>query len=181
MTAEYTPSSPASGDEPVTTRRDIVAVAVTLAATAGAVTLTPAAAQTPPVRHTNPPGMASPATYSQVVEVNGPHRIVFLAGQTGQDANGKLAPDGIRGQATQIMENIKTALASVGGGFEHVVKLNTYMLDIDRDGAAYREVRASYFGNKTSLPASTLLQVSRLANPQYLLEVEALAILPPKA
>jgi 2-iminobutanoate/2-iminopropanoate deaminase len=62
-----------------------------------------------------------------------------------------------------------------------VVKLNTYMLDIDRDGPAYREVRASYFSNKTALPASTLLQVSRLANPQYLLEVEALAILPPKA
>ena len=180
MTAECMPSSPASGDEPVTTRRDIVAAAVTLAA-AGAVTLTPAAAQTLPVRHTNPPGMASPATYSQVVEVNGPHRIIILAGQTGQDANGKLAPDGIRGQATQIMENIKTALDSVGGGFEHVVKLNTYMLDIDRDGPAYREVRASYFSNKTALPASTLLQVSRLANPQYLLEVEALAILPPKA
>jgi enamine deaminase RidA (YjgF/YER057c/UK114 family) len=180
MTAECTPFSPAGADEPVTTRRDVVAAAVTLAA-AGAVTATPAEAQTPPARHANPPGMASPATYSQVVEVNGPHRIVFLAGQTGQDANGKLAPGGIRGQATQIMENIKTALASVGGGFEHVVKLNSYMLDIDRDGRGYREVRASYFSNKAALPASTLLQVSRLANPDYLLEVEALAILPPKA
>lgn len=48
------------------------------------------------------------------------------------------------------------------------------MLDIDRDGPAYREVRASYFSNKSALPASTLLQVSRLANPEYLLEAEAL-------
>ena len=181
MTAECTPSSPASGHEPVTTRRDIVAAAVTLAATAGAVTLTPAAAQTPPVRHTNPPGMASPATYSQVVEVNGPHRIVFLAGQTGQDANGKLAPDGIRGQATQIMENIKTALASVGGDFDHIVKLTSYLTDIEANAAAYREVRASYFPNKAALPASTLLQISRLANSAYLLEVEAVAILAPRA
>jgi enamine deaminase RidA (YjgF/YER057c/UK114 family) len=181
MTTECTPSSPAGADEPVTSRREIVAAAVTLAAAAGAVVSSPAEAQTAPARHANPPGMASPATYSQVVEVSGPHRIVFLAGQTGQDANGKLAPGGIRAQATQVMENIKTALASVGGGFEHVVKLTTYMLDIDRDGPAYREVRSSYFSNKSALPASTLLQVSRLANPDYLLEVEALAILPPKA
>jgi enamine deaminase RidA (YjgF/YER057c/UK114 family) len=180
MTAECTTSSTASADETVASRRDIVAAAaVTLVATAGATT--PAEAQTPPIRRANPQGMASPATYSQVVEINGPHRIVFLAGQTGQDANGKLAAGGIRGQATQVMENIKTALASVGGGFEHVVKLTTYMLDIDRDGATYREVRASYFSNKSALPASTLLQVSRLANKDYLLEVEVLAILPPKA
>jgi len=181
MTAECMPSPQAGNDAPVTSRREIVAATVTLVATAGAVTAAPSVAQTPPVRHANPQGMASPAAYSQLVEVNGPHRIVFLAGQTGQDANGKLVPGGIRGQAIQVMENIKTALTSVGGGFEHVVKLTTYMLDIDRDGPAYREVRASYFGNKATLPASTLLQVSRLANPEYLLEVEALAILPPKA
>jgi enamine deaminase RidA (YjgF/YER057c/UK114 family) len=180
MTTECMPSSHAGDNEPGTSRRDIVAATMTLVA-AGAVTATPAEAQASSVRHANPQGMASPPTYSQVVEVNGPHRIVFLAGQTGQDANGKLAQGGIRGQATQVMENIKTALASVGGGFEHVVKLNTYMLDIDRDGPVYREVRASYFSNKSSLPASTLLQVSRLANKDYLLEVEALAILPPRA
>jgi len=181
MTDRSVSSSPAGADEPVTSRRDVVAAAVTLAATAGALTPSPAEAQAAPVRHANPQGMASPAAYSQVVEVNGPHRILFIAGQTGQDANGKLVAGGIRPQATQVMENIKTALASVGGGFEHVVKLNTYMLDIERDGAAYREIRASYFSNKAALPASTLLQVSRLANPEYLLEVEALAILPPKA
>jgi len=181
MTDRSVSSSPAGADEPVTSRRDVVAAAVTLAATAGALTPSPTEAQAAPVRHANPQGMASPAAYSQVVEVNGPHRILFIAGQTGQDANGKLVAGGIRPQATQVMENIKTALASVGGGFEHVVKLNTYMLDIERDGAAYREIRASYFSNKAALPASTLLQVSRLANPEYLLEVEALAILPPKA
>jgi 2-iminobutanoate/2-iminopropanoate deaminase len=181
MTESCMPPSSAGADEPVTSRRDIVAAAVTLAASAGALAPSSAEAQTSPARHANPPGMASPTAYSQVVEVNGPHRIVFVAGQTGQDANGKVAAGGIRAQATQVMENIKTALASVGGGFEHVVKLNTYMLDIDRDGPAYREIRASYFSNKAVLPASTLLQVSRLANPDYLLEVEALAILPPKA
>jgi 2-iminobutanoate/2-iminopropanoate deaminase len=79
------------------------------------------------------------------------------------------------------MENIKTALASVGGGFEHVVKLTSYLTNIEANAAEFREVRASYFPNKATLPASTLLQISRLANPAYLLEVEAIAILPPKA
>jgi enamine deaminase RidA (YjgF/YER057c/UK114 family) len=183
MTDETTLSSspaPAAEHEPVASRRDFVAAAVTVAAAAGAVAA-PAQAQTSPVRRANPPGMATPATYSQVVEVNGPHRVVYLAGQTAQNADGKPTPSDIRGQATQIMENIKTALASVGGGFEHVVKLNTYMVNIDRDGPGYREVRASYFKDKSALPASTLLQISRLASPDYLLEVEVQAILPPRA
>ena len=172
-------SAPSS--EPAASRRDFVAAVTAVAAASAAAATGSAQAQAGPnVRHSNPSGMTQPTAYSQVVEVNGPHRVVYLAGQTGQDASGKIA-QGIRDQAVQVMENIKTALASVGGGFEHVVKLNTYMLDIDAHGPAYREVRASYFSNKAALPASTLLQVSRLASPMYLLEVEAVAILPPRA
>ena len=78
-----------------------------------------------------------------------------------------------------MFENIKTALASVGGGFEHVVKLTSYLTNIEANAAEYREVRAAYF--KAPLPAATLVQVVRLANPAYLIEVEAIAILPPKA
>src|SRR5205823_1316564 len=127
-------------------------------------------AQTSPMlRFSNPPGMSRPPTYSHVVEVNGPHRTVYLAGQTGADASGKVSAD-FRAQAVQVFENIKTALASVGGGFEHVVKLTSYLTNIDANAPAYREVRASYFTNKAALPASTLLQVPRLANADYLLE-----------
>jgi enamine deaminase RidA (YjgF/YER057c/UK114 family) len=177
MTTETDPRIPA--DEPIASRRDLVAAALTVAAAAGAAETVQA--QTPPMlRFSNPPGMSSPPTYSHVVEVNGPHRTVYLAGQTGADASGKVAP-GFRAQAVQVMENIKTALASVGGGFEHVVKLTSYLTNIEANAAEFREVRASYFPNKATLPASTLLQISRLANPAYLLEVEAIAILPPKA
>jgi 2-iminobutanoate/2-iminopropanoate deaminase len=171
--------SPAT-EEP--SRRDLVA-AVTVAAVAGAASSaqTPAHAQgRADVRYSNPPGMSSPPAYSHVVEVNGPHRTVYLAGQTGVDATGKVA-EGFRAQAVQVMENIKTALASVGGGFEHVVKLNSYLTNIEANGAEFREVRASYFPNRSALPASTLLQVPRLANTAYLLEVEVIAVLPPRA
>jgi enamine deaminase RidA (YjgF/YER057c/UK114 family) len=173
------PTTPA-GDEP--SRRDIVAAAVTMAAAAGATGAvgTPAHAQTPShLRFSNPPGMSSPPTYSHVVEVIGPHRTVYIAGQTGADAKGNVAKD-FRGQAVQVMENIKTALDAVGGGFEHVVKITSYLTDIAANAAEFREVRALYF-KKGTLPTATLLQVPRLANPAYLLEVEAIAVLPPKA
>jgi enamine deaminase RidA (YjgF/YER057c/UK114 family) len=73
-----------------------------------------------------------------------------------------------------------TALASVDGDFEHVVKLNSYLTDIEANANEFREVRAQYFTNKAALPASTLVQVQRLANAKFLLEVEVIAVLPPK-
>ena len=178
MSAEFTSASPLAADEAVASRRDFVAAAVTVAAAAGAAGS--AQAQAPAnVRFSNPPGLSSPPTYSHVVEVNGPHRAIYIAGQTGADATGKVA-QGFRAQAVQVMENLKIALASVGGGFEHVVKLNSYLTSIEANAAEFREVRATYFTNKSALPAATLVQVARLANAAYLLEVEAIAILPPR-
>jgi enamine deaminase RidA (YjgF/YER057c/UK114 family) len=162
-------------------RRDFVA-AVTVAA-AGVAAAAPSAVQAQGgtnVRHSNPAGMTQPAAYSQVVEVNGPHRLVFVAGQTGVDASGKAAKE-FRAQAMQAFTNIKTALASVGGTMDHVVRLTTYLTDIQQDADVYREVRASFLANKNALPASTLVQVTRLADPSYLIEVDATAILPPRA
>jgi enamine deaminase RidA (YjgF/YER057c/UK114 family) len=124
--------------------------------------------------------MTQPAAYSQVVEVTGPHRLVFVAGQTGVDPSGKTA-EGFRAQAVQVFTNIRTALASVGGSMDHVVRITTYLTDIQQDADVYREVRASFLSNRSTLPASTLVQVTRLANPAYLIEVDAIAILPPRA
>ena len=184
MTAEFPSASSVPIDEPVASRRDFVAAAVTVAAAAGGATAGAASAAQAQaaanVRYSNPPGMSSPPAYHHVVEVTGPHRTIYLAGQTGADATGKVAGD-FRAQAVQVFENIKTALASVGGGFENVVKLTSYLTNIDANAPAYREVRASYFTNKAALPASTLLQVPRLASAAYLLEVEVVAILPPRA
>ena len=165
---------------PAASRREFV-TAVTAVAAAGVATTGSAQAQSGAnVRHSNPSGMTQPTAYSQVVEVNGPHRLVFVAGQTGVDASGKTAPE-FRAQAVQAFENIKTALASVGGSMDNVVRLTTYMTDLEQNADAYREVRASFFANKSALPASTLLQITRLANPSFLIEVDATAVLPPRA
>ena len=80
-----------------------------------------------------------------------------------------------------MFENVKTALAAVGGGFEHIVKLNNYLTNIEANAPEFREVHSSCFPNKSALPASTLVQVQRLSNPAFLLEVEAVAVLPSKA
>jgi 2-iminobutanoate/2-iminopropanoate deaminase len=180
MTSEAQSSLPStSSDDQIASRRDLVAAAVTIAAVAG--TAAAAQAQTgPTVRRFDPPGMTSPPTYNHVVEINGPHRVVYIAGQTAVDKDGKMA-QGFRAQAVQVMENIKTALAAVGGSFDNIVKLNSYLVDIAANQPTYRDVRASYFSGKAALPASTSIGVPALAQAGYLIEVEAIAVLPPKA
>jgi enamine deaminase RidA (YjgF/YER057c/UK114 family) len=168
-----------TSDEPVASRREVVAASLTMAVAAGAASSAQAEAA-PNLTFSNPPGLSSPPAYSHVVEVNGPNRTVYIAGQTGVNASGKIA-EGFRAQAVQVMENLKIALASVGGDFEHVVKLNSYLTNIEANANEFREVRAQHFTNKSALPAATLVQVVRLANPNFLLEVEVIAVLPPKA
>ena len=161
-------------------RRDFVTAVTAAAATSAAASTSAQAQAATAVCHSNPPGMSQPTGYSQLVEISGPHRLVFVAGQTGTDAAGKPAK-GFRAQMTQAYANIKAALASVGGSMNDVVRLTTYVTDIEQNADVYREVRAATFTDKSRLPASTLVQVVRLADPAYLVEVDAIAILPPRA
>jgi enamine deaminase RidA (YjgF/YER057c/UK114 family) len=130
------------------------------------------------IRFSNPDTIQKPPGYSHVVEVTGPGRTVYLAGQLGIDKSGRMGADA-REQMQIAFDNVKAALASVGAGFEHVVKLNNYVVDIGANLAHYREVRDKYV-NTASPPASTTVGVPQLARPGALFEVEAIAILPPK-
>ena len=130
------------------------------------------------LRFSNPDTMPKPPGYSHVVEVTGPGRIVYFAGQLGIDKSGKMGASA-REQMEIAFENVKAALASVGVTFHHVVKLNNYVVNIGTNIAHYREVRDKYV-NKSSPPASTTIGVPELALPGALFEVEAIAILPPK-
>jgi enamine deaminase RidA (YjgF/YER057c/UK114 family) len=130
------------------------------------------------IRFSNPDTMQKPPGYSHVVAVTGPGRTVYFAGQLGIDKSGKMGANA-REQMEIAFENVKAALASVSAGFEHVVKLNNYIVDIGANLAHYREVRDKYV-NTVSPPASTTVGVPQLARPGALFEVEAIAILPPK-
>jgi enamine deaminase RidA (YjgF/YER057c/UK114 family) len=128
------------------------------------------------VRRLNPPTMESPPGYSHVVEVTGPARMVYFAGQLGVDKGGAFAGN-FEAQTAQAFENLKAALQAVGAGFEHLVKINNYVVDIERNIGIFREVRDRYLV-KSSLPASTTVGVPALARPGALFEVEAVAIIP---
>jgi enamine deaminase RidA (YjgF/YER057c/UK114 family) len=126
-------------------------------------------------RFINPPTLSKPPGYTHVVEATAPARIVYIAGQLGVGLDGNVVGD-FRAQAVQTFENLKAALATVGGGFEHVVKLNNYLTDIN-DLPTFREVRDRYLP-KDNKPASTTLSISKLARAGASLEVEAVAVLP---
>ena len=135
-------------------------------------TAVPAVAQQ--IERINPPGLSTPTTYSHVVKVGD---ILYIAGQVGADAQGKVVGPGMGEQVEQVLKNLQIALKSQGADFSHVVKINIYTTDVDAfrapDAAA---VRAKYFG--ANRPASTLVGVTRLASPEYKVEIEATAHLP---
>ena len=128
------------------------------------------------VRRLNPPTMETPPGYTHVVEVTGPARIVYFAGQLGIGKNGVFA-GGFEAQAVRAFENLKAALEASGAGFEHLVKITNYLVDIERNIASFREVRDRYLV-KSALPASTAVGVPALARPGALFEIEAVAVLP---
>lgn len=129
------------------------------------------------VRFANPDSMLKPPGYTQLVEMTGPGRTIWIAGQLGLDRQGKLAAD-FRAQAVQVFENLNAALTAAGATFADVVKLNNYLLDM-RDLPVFRDVRDSYL-NTAAPPASTTIAISALAREGALLEVEAVAVLPPR-
>ena len=130
------------------------------------------------IRFINPDTLQKPPAYTQVVEVTGPGRTVFISGQLGGGLDGKLVGADFRAQAVQVFENLKAALAAVGASFKDVVKVNSYLADI-KDLPVLRDVRMGYL-NAAALPASTTLGGLSFAREGALLEVEVIAVLPAK-
>jgi enamine deaminase RidA (YjgF/YER057c/UK114 family) len=125
------------------------------------------------LRRINPPTLSKPNGWTQVVIATG-SRTIYIAGQTPVDKNGNVIGSGnFRAQAIQVFENLKAALAAAGAGFKEVVKVNYYILDM-ANAPVMREVRDSYF--KSDFPASTLLEVGKLARDEFMLEIEAIAV-----
>lgn len=124
----------------------------------------------------NPPTIHTPRGYSHVVETHG-GRTIYIAGQVAMDISGNLVGAGdLAAQARQVFENLKAALESVGGDFSHVVKFTIYTLDVSQVQTV-RDIRDQYV-NTQQPPASTLVGVSALFRPEYLIEIEAIAVIP---
>jgi reactive intermediate/imine deaminase len=100
-------------------------------------------------------------------------RLLYIAGQVARDAEGNvLAPGDIRTQARQVFENLRQVLQAAGGDLPDLLKITTYITNIE-DFPAVVEVRGQFFSGE--LPASTLIVVTRLAQPELLIEVEGMA------
>ena len=109
--------------------------------------------------------------YSHVGEIGPGGRVFHLAGQTGTAPDGT-TPEGIEAQSRQVYQYIASILEECGMGLENLVKVTIYLTDPDNIDS-WRAVQKEAFGDIT--PASTLLVISRLARPEYLVEVEAVA------
>jgi reactive intermediate/imine deaminase len=124
------------------------------------------------IERIHPDGMTKPETYRHVVKVG---NLLFIAGQVSLDPDGNLVGENdMKAQVRRVLENLKIALASQGADYSNVVKINIFTTSID----AFREaadVRAEYFAGHP--PASTLVQIDRLARPEFLVEIEAIAAL----
>jgi enamine deaminase RidA (YjgF/YER057c/UK114 family) len=105
-----------------------------------------------------------------VVEVTGPGRTVYFAGQLGIDKSGKMGANACE-QMEMAFENVKAALASVGASFEHVVKITNYIVDIGTNVAHFREVRDKYV-NKAA-PAGGLRCAARASRNEPMLAASA--------
>lgn len=146
-----------------TTKQCTVLLILLFAATAGA----------QQIERKNPEGMTQPTSYTHMVKSG---NLMFLAGQVALDGDGNVVGEGdMVAQVRQVLENMKTVLASEGADFSNVVKTNIFTTDIERFRAA-SDVRQEYFGDHP--PASTLVQIERLARPVFLVEIEAIAIAP---
>ena len=120
-------------------------------------------------------GVWDPPMYSQAVKVSGAQTILYIAGQVayGPDGNAVHAGD-FKAQARAALQYLKAQVEAGGGTMANIVKVNTYLTDI-RHRADYAAIREEFFGKK--MPASTLVAVAALAQPEFLIEIEAIAVI----
>jgi enamine deaminase RidA (YjgF/YER057c/UK114 family) len=121
------------------------------------------------------PGVFEPATYSQGVKVTQAQTILFLSGQVAYTPDGGVAFRGdFKGQARGAYEAIKALVESQGGTMANIIKITTYVTDM-RYRLDLAPIREEFLGKKG--PASTLVEISALAHPDWMIEIEAIAVI----
>lgn len=128
----------------------------------------------PAVQFINPPTLPPPPGYSQVAVATG-GTLIVLAGQVALDsAGGLVGPGDFAAQTTQTFRNLVAALEAAGASARNLIKLTTFVTDISQL-AVFRQIRDQFL-DPAHPPASTLVQVSALFRPEFLIEIEALAV-----
>jgi reactive intermediate/imine deaminase len=114
--------------------------------------------------------------FSQATVVEAKGRLVFISGMTARRPDGSIAGVGdITVQTRQVCENIKAAVEAAGGTLDHVCRVDVYVRNMEQFEAIHA-VRREYF--KPPLPASTMVEVTKMVSPDYLIEINAIAVIP---
>lgn len=130
------------------------------------------------VQYLNPDGLHKNPAFSQVVVASGNVKTIYVGGQDAVDASGNIVGKGdIKAQSEQALQNVQTALAAAGAKLEHVVKWNIYIVQGQPLLPGF-EAFQRMWGNRPSPPAITGLFVAELAHPDFLVEIDAIAVVP---
>jgi enamine deaminase RidA (YjgF/YER057c/UK114 family) len=130
------------------------------------------------VQHLNPAGLHTNPAYSQAVVISGNARTIYVGGQNAVDTAGNIVGKGdLRVQTEKALRNLETALAAGGAGLEHVVKWNVYVVQ-GQSPQAGLEAFQNVWGQRSNPPVISVLFVAALAQPDFLVEIDAIAVVP---
>ena len=126
-----------------------------------------------------PDGLVKSPAFSHVAVVSGPVRTIYVGGQDAVGPDGEVVGKGdLAAQATQILENIQTALAAADAGLEHIVKWNVYVVEGQSIQAGFAAFQKFWGNRSTPPPLITSAFVKALAHPDWLVEMDAIAVVP---
>jgi enamine deaminase RidA (YjgF/YER057c/UK114 family) len=130
------------------------------------------------VEHINPENLHKNRAFTQVVSVSGPVKTIYIGGQDSVDVQGNIIGKGdLKLQTRQAFENMQKALNAAGAGPEHLVKCTVYLVQGQPLQPGF-EAYGQFWGNRPNPPTVSVLFVSGLAHPDFLVEIDAIAVIP---
>jgi len=125
----------------------------------------------------NPETMAAPRGYSHAIAVTGDHKTIYIGGQNAINQAGELVGKGnLKEQTEQVLSNIEKILQKAGGNLENTIKFNIYIVQGQNPAGGFAAFQQKWTGQTP--PVVTVVFVAGLGNPDWLLEIEATAIIP---
>jgi enamine deaminase RidA (YjgF/YER057c/UK114 family) len=125
----------------------------------------------------NPETLAAPRGYSQAISVSGNHKTIYIGGQNAVNQKGELVGKGnLKEQTEQVLSNIEKILQKAGGNLENTIKFNIYLLQGQNPATGFQVFQQKW--KRQTPPVITVLFVAGLGNPEWLLEIDAIAVIP---
>jgi enamine deaminase RidA (YjgF/YER057c/UK114 family) len=130
------------------------------------------------VEYINPDRLHKNPAFTQVISVSGPVKTIYVGGQDAVDAQGIIVGKGdLKAQTAQVLANLSEALAAAGAGPEHIIKWNMYLVQGQSLQEGFQAFQ-QFWGLRPNPPTITMAYVSGLANPDFLIEMDAVAVVP---